>query len=84
MIRTRSQFIIWPITFIMVNASSEHIRSHDPLFVYAAYFFVFSISFGQEVYPRKMRDKVRQQQLQLQMAQLYASDQVRYILTHPA
>ncbi|XP_026746615.1 proton channel OtopLc-like isoform X3 [Trichoplusia ni] len=29
----------------------------------------------QEVYPRKMRDKVRQQQLQLQMAQLYASDQ---------
>ncbi|XP_062527734.1 proton channel OtopLc isoform X10 [Bombyx mori] len=29
----------------------------------------------QEVYPRKMRDKVRQQQLQLQMAQLYASEQ---------
>lgn len=55
-----------------------------PFFVYAAYFFVFSISFGQEVYPRKMRDKVRQQQLQLQMAQLYVSDQVRYILTQPA
>ncbi|XP_041972635.1 proton channel OtopLc-like isoform X2 [Aricia agestis] len=29
----------------------------------------------QEVYPRKMRDKVRQQQLQMQMAQLYASEQ---------
>lgn len=42
-------------------------------------FFVFSISFGQEVYPRKMRDKVRQQQLQIQMAQLYASEQVRII-----
>lgn len=39
--------------------------------------FCFSISFGQEVYPRKMRDKVRQQQLQMQMAQLYASEQVR-------
>lgn len=48
-------------------------------FVYAAYFLFFSISFGQEVYPRKMRDKVRQQQLQLQMAQLYAPDQVRCI-----
>ncbi|KAL4713515.1 hypothetical protein ACJJTC_007753 [Scirpophaga incertulas] len=29
----------------------------------------------QEVYPRKMRDKVRQQQLQIQMAQLYATEQ---------
>ncbi|KAG6448048.1 hypothetical protein O3G_MSEX005308 [Manduca sexta] len=42
--------------------------------------FVFSISFGQEVYPRKMRDKVRQQQLQLQMAQLYASEQQQDIV----
>ncbi|CAG9563532.1 unnamed protein product [Danaus chrysippus] len=29
----------------------------------------------QEVYPRKMRDKVRQQELQIQMEQFYASDQ---------
>ncbi|KAG6448039.1 hypothetical protein O3G_MSEX005308 [Manduca sexta] len=34
----------------------------------------------QEVYPRKMRDKVRQQQLQLQMAQLYASEQQQDIV----
>lgn len=52
-------------------------------FLFTLATFVFSISFGQEVYPRKMRDKVRQQQLQMQMAQLYAQDQVRY-LTHPA
>jgi hypothetical protein len=31
-----------------------------------------------------MRDKVRQQQLQIQMAQLYATEQVRYTLTHHA
>ncbi|KAM3968231.1 LOW QUALITY PROTEIN: uncharacterized protein ACR2FA_006922 [Aphomia sociella] len=34
----------------------------------------------QEVYPRKMRDKVRQQQLQIQMAQLYASEQQQDIV----
>lgn len=31
-----------------------------------------------------MRDKVRQQQLEMQMAQLYATEQVRYTLTHLA
>ncbi|XP_063823550.1 proton channel OtopLc isoform X7 [Ostrinia nubilalis] len=34
----------------------------------------------QEVYPRKMRDKVRQQQLQIQMAQLYATEQQQDIV----
>ncbi|XP_064291982.1 LOW QUALITY PROTEIN: proton channel OtopLc-like [Plodia interpunctella] len=34
----------------------------------------------QEVYPRKMRDKVRQQQLQIQMAQLYAPEQQQDIV----
>lgn len=55
------------------------VTSRMTLFCLRCVLFCFFISFGQEVYPRKMRDKVRQQQLQIQMAQLYASEQVRHI-----